>query len=135
VAVLVTGNLPAPLLVAGLGWVKDIDGDVFIVTNNVEAEKSKITQLANAGANIRLLSYSDFEINPLTHEMAYEHTLLTEEEKNELVALLRLDLDALPQMKYGEPQMVWRNARRGQVVKTVNPTLYGGEEVKYYLVA
>jgi DNA-directed RNA polymerase subunit H (RpoH/RPB5) len=134
VAVLITGNLPAPLLVAGLGWVKDIEKDVVIVTNNVEAEKSKITQLASAGANIRLLSYSDFELNPLTHEMAYPHIVLSPEERAELIALLRVDLATLPQMKYADKQMIWRNVRRGQVVKTICPALHGGEEVKYHLV-
>jgi DNA-directed RNA polymerase subunit H (RpoH/RPB5) len=133
-AVLITGNLPAPLLVAGLGWVKDVVGDVFIVTNNIEAEKSKIGQLASAGANIRLLSYADFEMNPLAHEMACEHHILSEEEKAEMVAMLRVDLATLPQLKYGEPQMVWRNAKRGQVVKTITPTLYGGVGVEYGLV-
>jgi len=132
ILILVTGNLSTPELTMKLAWAKNENVQIILVGE--ESRNAKLNALAKECFNMKLLSYDNFEINPLTHEMACPHHILNDEECTQLVELSRLSLSTLPLIMHNDPQIIWRNGKKGQVVKITCPTLYAGELIEYRLI-
>lgn len=132
IIILVTGNLSTPELTMKLAWLKAEKAQIVLVGE--ESRNAKLIMLAKECNDMKLLTYDNFEINPLTHEMACPHVILSSEECDNLVELSRLSLPMLPLIMHTDPQIIWRNGKRGQVVKITCPTLYAGELIEYRLI-
>lgn len=65
------------------------------------------------------------------HALVPKHSMCSEKEKKELLDKYGLALESLPRMFASDPMSVALNAKEGDVVKIVRPSLTAGETVFY----
>jgi DNA-directed RNA polymerase subunit H len=73
-------------------------------------------------------------LHVLKHEMVPEHTIISEEEVNELLARYGIELKQLPKILVTDPACKEIGARKDNVIKIRRRSLTADEAVSYRLV-
>jgi DNA-directed RNA polymerase subunit H len=76
----------------------------------------------------------DKEFNVLKHELVPKHTILTEEEKKELLEKLKISPHQLPKILVSDPVVKAIGAREGDIIKIIRKSPTAGESIYYRIV-
>lgn len=111
---------------------QNIKNGIMILSGGITTLcKNAIQDLALAGVNIETFDEKELIVNITEHELVPKHTILSQEEKNSLLAKYKLKENQLPKILLSDPISKYLGLRRAQVVKIIRPSETAGRYVTF----
>lgn len=111
---------------------QNIKNGIMILSGGITTLcKNAIQDLSLAGINIETFDEKELIVNITEHELVPKHTILSQDEKNSLLAKYKLKENQLPKILLSDPISKYLGLRRAQVVKIIRPSETAGRYVTF----
>jgi len=121
-------------------WAKDIEEDCecyIIIINKPSPDALTSTQQfsISSGIFIQLFTHDELSFNPRDNILVPKHTLLSQQQKEELLISLNISTKQLPKIKITDPQAKFLGAKINDIIKIErNSFILLNETIPFYRV-